>query len=49
MSGVLQGDMEVLMPHRKASLEPELQEQSSVGGVSAWQEGHVDGERWSET
>ena len=49
MSGVLQVDMEVLMPHRKASLEPELYEHSSVGGVSAWQEGHVDGERWSET
>lgn len=49
MSGVLQVDMEVLLPHREASLEPELREHSSVGGVSAWQEGHVDGERWSET
>lgn len=46
MSGVLQVDMEVLMPHRKASLEPELKH-SSVGGVSTWQEDHVDGERWS--
>ena len=33
MSGVVHVDMEVLMPHRKASLEPELHEHSSVGGV----------------
>lgn len=46
MFGVLQVDMEVLMPRRKASLEPELHEHSSIGGVSAWQEDHEDGERW---
>lgn len=46
MFGVLQVDMGVLMPHRKASLEPELHEHSSIGRVSAWQEDHEDGERW---
>lgn len=32
MSGVLQVDVEVLMPHRKASLEPELHDTQVYAG-----------------
>ena len=47
MPGVLPVGMDVAMPHRKASPEPELHEHPSVSGVSVWQEGHLHWKRWS--